>query len=189
MNAGRPIIPKAANPALSRGFLRTAEADELLAWCLREVSWRSEALKLFGREVRVPRQVAWFAPIGVNYRYSGRDHPGHGVPAALQDLLSRIARTTGVPVNHVLLNRYANGSDYMGWHRDDEAEVSGGVHVLSLGAQRRLRWRREDRGASLPIDLPHGSLLSMDGRLPHTLVRSKALTELRVSLSFRAIST
>ena len=66
---------------------------------------------------------------------------------AVERLLWRVRERTGVRFNHVLVNRYRDGSDSMGFHADDEPELGEDpvVATLSLGAPRRLvlkPWRR-----------------------------------------------
>jgi alkylated DNA repair dioxygenase AlkB len=149
-------------------------------WCAADVLWQQEHLRLFGKTHRVPRQIAWFGAPGVNYRYSGLDHTGCGLPPALASLAERL------DANHVLLNRYRHGDDYMGWHTDDERGVVGPVHIVSLGAERSLRWRIGAERAS--VRLAHGSRLLLDGRIPHTLTRTRRPCGERFSLSFRRIA-
>ena len=178
----RAIIQKLPEPELDASFLSAERADVLLNWCLHRVNWGTEEVSLFGRRHTVPRLTAWYGEPGTNYRYSGQDHPGDGVPEALQPLTRRLN------ANHVLLNRYRAGGDYMGWHRDDERGVSGPVHIVSVGASRTLRWRFEGCRKSQAVPLSHGSKLSIDGRLPHTLTRTRRAVGERVSLSFRCIA-
>ncbi len=162
-------------------FLDATEADQLFKWCLHDVAWREEQIELFGKPHRVPRLVAWFAPAGVSYRYSGLEHRGVGMPTPLAALAFELG------CNHVLLNRYRTGFDYMGWHKDDERDVLGPVEVISLGETRTLRWRRESKGPSQALRLRHGSRLTMDGAIAHTLTRSKKPLGERVSLTFRQL--
>ena len=86
-----------------------------------------------------------------------------------------------------VLNRYEDGSDYMGWHRDDEAELSGPVASVSLGARRRFLLRENDAPRSQRLDLEHGSLLVFEGSLHHSLPRC-ARSGPRLNLTFRCIS-
>ena len=85
----------------------------------------------------------------------------------------------------MLLNRYRSGRDWMGWHRDDEAEVAGRVVSVSLGATRRLRL--DLGGGKVALELEHGSVLVFDGAIRHSLARTRRPVTERINLTFRNI--
>ncbi|HCY04603.1 MAG TPA: hypothetical protein DHU16_04055 [Gammaproteobacteria bacterium] len=173
-----------------RDFLTCKEADRWLLW-LREdgnVGWRQESFSIFGRHVIAPRQLAWFGNRGLNYRYTGVDHPAEGWPRDLVALRDRIQIVAAQEFNFLLLNRYADGRHYMGWHRDDEAGCAGNIASLSLGAPRRFRFECEASGVREHIDLEHGSLLVFDGRQRHCLAKTRRPTQERINLTFRLLN-
>ena len=161
-------------------------ADALLDWCRRVPNWRIERIRLFVREAEVPRQIAWYGDSGIGYRYSGVDHPGQGWPPVLNRLRQRLNQRFRLALNFALLNRYRDGRDWLGWHRDDERGLAGSVLSLSLGATRRLRL---DLGNErIALELEHGSILIFDGALRHSLVRTRKPVGERINLTFRHIA-
>jgi alkylated DNA repair dioxygenase AlkB len=130
------------------------------------------------------------------YRYSGRDFaptPWHPVVLALRDaVITRLAAAGHrARFNSVLLNRYGDGDDRMGWHCDDEPElgVAPLIAAVSLGADRPLRFRWKDRNApAFNVAQPHDSLLLMgpgvQDELEHALLARRG-HGLRISLTFR----
>ncbi|MEM9621799.1 MAG: alpha-ketoglutarate-dependent dioxygenase AlkB [Pseudomonadota bacterium] len=188
-------------------FLPQSEAQELLDWLETgpEVHWQREQFSLFGRTTWVPRQLAWYGDSGLNYRYTGLDHYASGWPARLLALKNRISDKTKLPFNFVLLNRYATGAEYMGWHRDDEAAAGPMIASLSLGGARRFRvalhrdgteaqeteadtTKPADAPAVRSITLGSGSLLTFDGRLRHQLPKTRKHVPVRINLTFRHLS-
>lgn len=170
-------------------FLPAAEATELFERLRTEVPWQQEWLTLYGRRMPVPRLLAWCGDAGLNYRYSGTDHPCSGWLPALEPLRRRIEEAFGLDSNMVLLNRYRDGSDCIGWHSDDERGLADRIVSVSLGAKRRFLLRlAADSRASLPLDLTHGSLLVMDGRLRHALPRTRRPVGERINLTFRRLA-
>lgn len=175
-------------PDYRAGFLAPAEAESLYRALRDRVPWRRETLQLYGRRVAVPRLLAWCGDAGVNYRYAGADHPCHGWWPSLVPLRDRLQEELGIASNLVLLNRYRDGADYMGWHADDEPGLAARVVSVSLGARRRFLLRPRAAKRSLGIDLDSGSALIMDGRLRHSLPRTRRPVGERINLTFRLLA-
>jgi alkylated DNA repair dioxygenase AlkB len=92
----------------------------------------------------------------------------------------------------VLANLYRDGNDSMGWHADDEPELGDEpvIASVSLGAERDFTLRRRDRrGQTVAMPLPHGSLLLMAGptqrHWQHALPKRRRMREPRINLTFR----
>lgn len=126
---------------LDQTWLRESQATELHQDLLTNCSWQLESIAMYGRRVSVPRLTAWYGDSGLNYRYSGLDHIAHGWLDSLAGMRDQLSEQFGQPFNFVLLNRYRDGRDYMGWHSDDEASVQGGIASVSLGRSRRFSVR------------------------------------------------
>lgn len=170
-------------------FLSPAEADHLLKWCLSttNVSWQREQFSIFGKTHCTPRETAWFGVPDANYHYAGTDHRCHGWPVIFSELANSIGSYFKLPLNFVLLNKYADGKEHMGWHRDNEPDMQSMIASISLGVARRFRHRQKERGPSQYVDLQHGSLLLFDPSRYHSLPKSMRIQEPRVNLTFRQI--
>ncbi len=149
---------------------------------------------MFGRLVDSPRLSCWMGDPQAAYRYSGvRFTPVPWLPA-LAAVRERLQLETGHAFNSVLLNRYRDGRDCMGWHSDDEPELGPQplIASLSLGATRRFllkhRARPEVRAC---VELQHGDLLLMGGdtqrHYRHALPRTARPVGERINLTFRQI--
>jgi alkylated DNA repair dioxygenase AlkB len=171
------------------------EADALLEALRHELAWEQREVVLFGRRVLQPRLIAWAGDLG--YRYSGQTLEPRAFTPAVERLLWRVRERTGVPFNHVLVNRYRDGGDSMGFHADDEPELGEDpvVASLSLGARRRfvLKPRRRHGGERHTLDLGRGSLVVMGGTCQrdyyHGVPRQPGLLGERMSLTCRKILT
>lgn len=184
--------PWAAWVAHAGGWLGPGDADALQTRLLAEVPWTVHRIRLFGRWVDSPRLSCWMGDPGARYRYSGalfEPEPWHPAIAALRPRLEAFCNAR---FNSVLLNRYRDGRDAMGWHSDDEPELGPApvIASLSLGAARRFLLRlKADHTVKAEHRLDHGDLLVMRGdaqRLAqHALPRMAGVQGERVNLTFR----
>ena len=170
------------------------EAQELFEALIRSIDWAQEEIVIFGESKRVPRLVAWHGDSDAGYTYSGTFHEPRAWTALLESIRRRVERLSGHCFNSVLLNRYRDGHDGMGWHADDEPELgrNPAIASVSFGATRRFRLRHRRRMVE-PVTLPlaSGSLLLMSGAIQHCWVHAVPKTATpageRVNLTFRRI--
>jgi alkylated DNA repair dioxygenase AlkB len=155
----------------SSDFLPPAAADVYFQQLMREIDWRQDKLKLYGREHAIPRLHQWYADVGVSYSWSGiKMAPLSWIPP-LSRLREDVQQSTGHAFNSVLANLYRDGNDSMGWHADDEPELGTDpvIASISLGAERDFQIRQRKTGETsrtgpaTSILLSHGSLLLMSG--------------------------
>ena len=190
----RPLDLPGADVGFDPQWLPRPQADALLAGLLEAVPWEVHRIRLFGRDVDSPRLSCWIGDPQARYRYSGTLFEPRPWPACLLPLRERLSRELGVAFNSVLVNRYRDGRDAMGWHRDDEPELGPQpvIASVSLGAPRRFSLKGVDAGAvRLSLELPHGSVLVMRGntqsRYRHALPRTAKAVGERINLTFRRI--
>ena len=176
-------------------WLAGEDAALLQVQLASEVPWSIHRIRMFGRWVDSPRQSCWMGDPGVRYRYSGalfEPEPWH---PSIRALLPRLEADCGAPFNSVLINRYRNGGDHMGWHSDDEPELGSApvIASLSLGAERRFVMRlKAERERKAEWRLAHGDLLVMRGdsqRLAqHALPKMAGVKAERINLTFRWVA-
>lgn len=177
-------------------WLDAARADAALTALLAEVAWAQGHISMFGREVAEPRLTAWYGDAGAVYIYSGRrNEPAPWTPR-LAELRDAVAAESGRAFNSVLLNLYRDGNDSMGMHADREPELGAEPFIasLSLGATRTFRLRhRRKKEPGLDLELSHGALLLMGGRLQHEwrhgVPKQPRVTEPRINATFRWVDS
>ena len=175
-------------------WLAANEADALLVALMTTIPWERHRLRLFGREIEAPRLSCWIGDPGAAYTYSRVRFEPRPWPPVLAALRARLETVCDARFNSVLANLYRDGRDSMGWHSDDEPELGPEplIASLSLGGVRRFRLRaRDGRGASLALELAHGSLLRMAGATQrlyrHDVPKTRAVVAPRINLTFRCI--
>jgi alkylated DNA repair dioxygenase AlkB len=177
--------------AYDEAFYARDRADGLFAELKIQTPWRQEQSRLGF----FPRLTAWYADSGLTYSYSGVTH--HGLPwtPTLTAIRRAVEAAAGAPFNSLLLNRYRDGNDSIGYHADDEPElgVNPVIASLSLGAVRRFVLKHGKSGEKLAFELAHGSLLIMAGACQHhwrhAVPKTKTVVGERINLTFRNIIT
>ena len=173
-------------------FLEPKEADGLFADVVDQANWQRERLVMFGRPVHAPRLTAWYGEPGTSYCYSGVVRPAQHWLPSIRHLAKQVGEAAAWPFNYVLVNRYRDGSDMLGWHADDEADLgeSPVLAAVSVGAERVFRVRPRGGGTSVGRTLGHGSLLLMWGNsqrdYKHCLPRTRRPVGERLSFTFRS---
>ncbi|MCE2593611.1 alpha-ketoglutarate-dependent dioxygenase AlkB [Motilimonas cestriensis] len=171
-------------------FYSQIQADNHLL-ALQQLAWQQLSIRLYGKEVLQPRQQVWFGD--KPYTYSGLTLTPAPWTALLSQLKRDVELTSGHSFNTVLGNLYRDGSDYMGWHSDDEVELGPDpvIASLSFGETRRFLLRHKTTGEKLELALPHGALLIMGGSTQHYWQHQVAKTQkpcrLRINLTFRDV--
>ena len=177
----------------SAQFLPAPIADAALLALQKQIVWERHHLRIFGRQTPAPRLSCWIGDPVAAYSYSRLRFEPRPWPDCLIPLRGPVADASGERFNGVLANRYANGSEYMGWHADNEPELGPRpvIASLSLGATRRFVLRHRQTRARVELALGHGSLLVMRGdtqrNWQHSLPRTAKSVGLRINLTFRRI--
>ncbi|XP_076807707.1 DNA oxidative demethylase ALKBH2-like [Clavelina lepadiformis] len=191
-------------------LFKRPKADNLFQQLEKDMKYYDGDLaqvKVYGKWHPIPRKQVAYGDDGVYYKYSGNRLPAKpwsNVPAlleikkAVEDALDK-----QYLFNFVLINRYKDGSDHMGEHRDDEKELAHGAPIasVSLGQARDFIFKHKDNRAKnksrtdlkpVSILLQPGSLLVMKPPTNtfwyHSLPIRKNVLLPRINLTFRVIS-
>ncbi|KAM6111982.1 LOW QUALITY PROTEIN: DNA oxidative demethylase ALKBH2 [Pterocles gutturalis] len=154
-------------------------------------------LHVFGKWHDIPRKQVTYGDPELTYTYSGVTFPKPWIPVStVSETASLWNRHT---FNFVLINRYKDGGDHIGEHRDDERElVPQPIASVSFGACRDFVFRHCDsRGKNATRHIKpqtavaHGSLLMMKypTRYWYTACPSQEVLAPRINLTFRKVMT
>jgi alkylated DNA repair dioxygenase AlkB len=185
---------------LFRSFLNKEETDD---YVLRlqsgneVIAWEQDFIKMYGKEIPLPRHTAWYGDPGMTYTYSGIRMTPLSWTGVLAELRDRISGHVGESFNSLLCNLYRDGNDCVAWHSDDEPELGTEPVIASLtfGGTRTFQMRlRDDPTKKQEVELRDGDLLVMRGhtqslwqhQLPRT--KNKNRQAQRINLTFRWVS-
>jgi alkylated DNA repair dioxygenase AlkB len=173
------------------GFLAAPRAEAFFQTLRAEMPWERGVFRSYGKIIPVPRLVTWIADRP--YTYSGQTYQPHSWTPALREIKEKVEQVAASAFNSVLLNLYENGSHSVGWHADDEPEMSHDhpIASVSLGAIRTFHLRK-GKGPIQYIELEHGSLLIMAAGMQrewrHQLPKTRKPCRPRINLTFRCLT-
>ncbi|XP_040207807.1 DNA oxidative demethylase ALKBH2 [Rana temporaria] len=185
-------------------FFTKIEANEIFQQLEQEIVYFSGNLSkvhVFGKWHTVPRKQVTYGDEGLTYTFSGITlSPKPWIPV-LNRIRDRVKLATGHSFNFVLINRYKDGNDHIGDHRDDEKELvpQSPIASVSFGACRDFVFRHRDSRSKnsichiqpVKLELEHGSLLMMNFPTNvywyHSLPVRKRVIAPRVNLTFRQL--
>lgn len=159
---------------------------------MREI-WEGVAWE---RRGSTPRREYYVNPNGRAYAYGrgeGRRSydPGPSIPA-IDEIWKAAEAACGCSFDVCFLNGYEDGSDQLGWHADDSAEMDPKrpIGIASLGAKREIWFRPIDaKDARAVLALDSGSICSMkagmQSKFYHRIPKAGHVCGPRVSLTFR----
>ena len=110
---------------ISEDIYKDEEFEDL--W--REKPDEKNKMMMFGREVEVPR---WQKTYGELYKFTGMEEGGEKEIPDKWKKIFEWAKKYEPKYNQLLVNWYENGSDYIGFHKDDEKEIKDNSNIFSL---------------------------------------------------------
>jgi alkylated DNA repair dioxygenase AlkB len=165
--------------------------DDYLNALLTDVPWKHDQVLLYGQLRQTRRKVAWYGDRSFAYTYSGVTREALPWSPLLLELKRLTEDRAGHVFNSCLLNHYADGSEGMSWHSDNEASlgVNTSIASLSFGAERRFLLRHKKTRHTVEVVLQHGSLLVMKGETQthwlHSVPVTVKVSKPRINLTFR----
>ncbi len=159
----------------------------------KELHWRSDKIKIFGKVHSIPRLHCWYGDPGITYEYSGIHIPHNHWNPLLLKIRELIQDNFSYSFNGMLGNLYRGGSDYVSWHSDDEESLGEApiIACASFGEERVFLLRNKLTKETIQVKLEDRSLLVM---LPptqelweHQISKTKLSKEERISLTFRFV--
>jgi alkylated DNA repair dioxygenase AlkB len=192
-----PIAMPDADVSILHSLDTHASYDSIFRALDRDSKWQQRRMWMYGRWVDQPRLTAWHGEPDRVYKYSGIKEIPMPWTDTLLELKRRVEDCTETRFNSVLLNKYRDQNDSMGFHSDDEKELGPEpiIASISLGATRTFifqhRVRKDLKKVSIP--LLEGSVLLMKGMTQrnwkHAINRETGICGARINLTFRRIFT
>ena len=161
----------------------------------KNIQWKNDESVMFGKHFITRRKTAWYGDQPFCYTYSKIKRTALPWTDELLEIKRIVENQEPAEFNSCLLNFYHDGDDGMSWHSDNEKELekNGVIASVSLGAERKFSFKHKRNKEKIDLILGNGSLLVMKERIQthwmHQLPKSKKISEPRINLTFRTIST
>lgn len=160
-------------------------------------------VKIHGKEISIPRKQVAYGDKNAFYEFSGTKvdakswhTPNDIVCSVIKKIKYYVELFTNNKYNFVLINRYDNGNNYIGFHSDDERNLdkSSGIVGVSFGAEREFQLVPKN---FVPVNIPskislilhHGSIIHIGDPTntfwKHSIPKSSKIKQIRISLTFR----
>lgn len=112
-------------------------------------------IKIFNKICHQQRSIGFYSDTSKGYNYSSTLTPSKDMKPCLRELLIYINDKFDSNFNGILINKYDNGSEYIGKHSDDERGLQPkcGVIAMTYGAVRKFRIRDKFTGKII-LDVP-----------------------------------
>lgn len=184
--AGLELIFQTERSAFMMG---TWEGDLSPVWEL-ELDHQPQ-IKVMGRICHQRRDVGFFSDESKGYRYSSAMAKARPLTPWLRDVLKKVNTLCQDRFNALLVNYYADGTNYIGKHADDERNLgTSGVFAISAGAERTFRIRDKADGEIL-FDIGLGNQVccwmmgDFQKEFTHEIPQQKRIKEPRCSITCR----
>lgn len=168
----------------------------------------AEESKVFvwNKEYLISRKQVAYGDNGTFYKFAGNTvwakdwYQDNIICNTIRKIKDRVELYMGVKFNFVLINRYKDGNDYIGFHSDDEADLDKKAPIVgvSLGAQRPIQFKNisnkvipKTYPSLIELELENGSLFSMNYPTneywKHSIPKRTKISKPRISLTFRKL--
>lgn len=174
-------------------YLNKSKADKLLEHILLTTPFYYGKIHIFAKEVQEPRSKFLMGDAGLSYTYSNKIHKCNPWDNKVFQIKEQIEKDIQHKFNTCLINKYKDGNEYMGWHRDNEKELGSNIIIasLSLGAKRDFQIRSLIDKDKQNFELQHGDLFIMksgfQNKFEHQLPKRKRIMNPRLNLTFRLV--
>tara|TARA_Y100001935_G_scaffold62695_1_gene52583 strand:+ start:2461 stop:3054 length:594 start_codon:yes stop_codon:yes gene_type:complete len=174
-------------------FFNLDESNYYLNLLLNKVNWGQRKINIYGKTINLPRLTAYFSDPNINYLYSGINNKSVEYPDFINSIKMKAESHFDSKFNSVLLNRYKDGTQWHGYHSDNEKELGKEINIcsISFGASRDFIFKSKKDKIKKNITLQNGSALYMmhptQNNYKHSLPKRLKVLNERVNLTFRNI--
>lgn len=161
--------------------------EDVASWFTRDI------VTILGKDIPAPRTTIAFG--SGSFSYVGMVRDSEPWFPELLELKEKVEKEFNETFNYALVNRYCDGSEYIGWHSDKEGDLISGSSIvsLSLGAERdfQVREKNSTNGPITTFKLKSGDCIIMrpgtQDRFKHCVPKRARVKGVRYNITFRNV--
>lgn len=150
-----------------------------------------------GKQVKIPRKQIAYGEPGISYHFSGTEvktndwNKDDEICKTICRIKERAELLSNTKFNFVLINRYNDGDDYIGFHSDDEKDLvkNSPIVGVTIGAERDFILKSNSTNKKHTLRLHSGSMIIMHSPTnkywKHSVPKRASVKAPRISLTFR----
>lgn len=147
---------------------------------------------LFNKKMEIPRLQKLYGT--KPYNFSGVSVQPESIEnPILINILQKINNMDpDIEYNAIFINWYRNGNDYIGYHSDDEKDLTKNapIYSISLGETRKFKVKNKINNKITDIEMNNGTLIIMGGEIQkefkHSVPKTKKNNGRRINLTIRS---
>ncbi len=183
------------------GILPCGRADKYFNILNDELKYESDeesCVIIRGKKINIPRKQVSYGDENLSYSFAGNIsktinwNKDDTVCKVIKNIKKRIESQTMQKFNYVLINRYDDGNNYIGYHHDKDKDLKKGSSIIgvSLGSEREMLFKRDKTVHK--YSLKHGSMIEIkwntNKNWKHSIPKRKKIKDPRISLTFRCLN-
>ncbi len=181
----------------NQSFLSHSKYDniELLQSCIEDVNEELEIkpeIIVFDKVCHQQRDIGFYSNNSIGYHYSNKLMKSKPLTENLEKLIKEVNEIFSSEFNGILINRYNDGTNYIGAHSDDEKGLDENIGVVSLTYGEKRIFRIRDKFTKkiiLDVEPETGDFIQMGGRFQkyytYEIPVQKKIKSARYSFTFR----
>lgn len=181
---------------VDKDFYSKQRATEIFNALEEQIDYgEQQQIKMMGKLIDIPRKQVAYGDPGTSYSFSGIKVDAKPWIPLLLEIKRRVEIVSGETFNFCLVNRYKDGTDYIGYHADDEDDLSPTAPIgsVSFGASRKFYFKSISNPDDKITDivLNNGTLCLIEyptnDHYKHSVPKELKVKNPRINLTFRSI--
>lgn len=180
---------------VDKHFYPNEESDRIFQELEREVAYNHNTyIVIYGKNIPIPRKQTAYGDPGTSYSFSNSVTEAKPWIPILQKIRKDVEYFTGKKFNFCLINRYEDGNQYIGYHKDSEIDLVDKPSIVSLsfGATRKFYFKSDKKDVKvIKLDLNHGCLCWIidptNKTWKHSVPKEPKVKFPRINITFRHI--
>jgi len=181
---------------MDKHFYSKKESDKIYQELEDQVTYNLNTyIVIYGKQIPIPRKQTAYGDPGTSYSFSNTTTNAKPWLPVLLKIKSDIEYLTGKKFNFCLINRYEDGKQYIGYHKDSEIDLVDEPSIVSLsfGATRKFYFKSDKKDVNvIKLNLNHGCLCWIidptNKTWKHSVPKEPKVESPRINLTFRHIN-